>query len=133
MFSNIAYVTVPTTEYDDVINVPGLYEYCIKAVYDEGESVCSNTIEVDVLTGIEENIFNNTQVYPNPVVNLLNIKADAEIVNVELMNIMGQRIIIQKVNELTHQINLTDLQSGIYIVKIQTSKGIITRKIIIQH
>jgi len=124
---------VLTKEYDDLDLLTGQYEYYVTAVWDEVESDPSNTIIVDIPTGVNEINMAGVMIYPNPVVNLLNIKADAEIINVELMNLMGQRIIIQKVNELTYQINIADLQSGIYIVKIQTSKGIITRKIIIQH
>ena len=46
--ANIDYVSVPTTEYLDVALDPGTYEYCVSAVYDEGESVqiCADPVLV---------------------------------------------------------------------------------------
>ena len=120
---------VLTEIYDDLDLPNGQYEYYVTAVWDEGESDPSNTVIVDIIVGVNEIDMAGVMIYPNPVVNLLNIKADEEIVNVELMNLMGQRIITQKVNELTHQINLTDLQSGIYIVKVELENSTVTRRI----
>ena len=42
----IAYVEVLTTEYDDMDLQPGTYEYCVTAVYDDGESieVCADPV-----------------------------------------------------------------------------------------
>jgi hypothetical protein len=37
--ANIGYVAVPNTEYDVMDLDPGTYEYCVSAVYDEGESI----------------------------------------------------------------------------------------------
>ncbi|MBL7105297.1 MAG: T9SS type A sorting domain-containing protein [Bacteroidales bacterium] len=120
---------VLTEEYEDIVTASGLYEYYVTAVYDEGESGPSNIITLDVITAINEISGNTIQIYPNPVIDYINVKSDSKIISVELMNLMGQRIIIQKVNELTHQINLTDLQSGIYIVKVELENSTVTRRI----
>jgi len=44
----IGYVDIPTTEYDDLGLSPGTYEYCVTAVYDDGESieVCADEVNV---------------------------------------------------------------------------------------
>ncbi len=44
--TNIGYVAVPITEYDVLDLDPGTYEYCVSAVYDEGESmlVCADEV-----------------------------------------------------------------------------------------
>jgi len=120
---------VPTESYDDEGLAIGQYEYYVTAMYDEGESDPSNTVIVDVITAINEVSGNTIQIYPNPVTDYINVKSDSKIISVELMNLMGQRIIMQKVNKLTHQINLTDLQSGIYIVKVELENGTVTRRI----
>ncbi|MEZ5197077.1 MAG: T9SS type A sorting domain-containing protein [Bacteroidales bacterium] len=45
----IAYVAAPTTEYDDMNLDPGVYEYCISAVYDDGESFqeCADEVTIE--------------------------------------------------------------------------------------
>jgi hypothetical protein len=116
-------------EYEDLVPSSGQYEYYVTAVWDEGESDPSNIVIVDITVGVNEIYMAGVMIYPNPVVNLLNIKADEEIINIELMNLMGQRIIMQNVNELTHQINLSDLQNGIYIIKVELENGTVTRRI----
>jgi len=35
--------------YQDEDLVPGIYEYCVKAVYDEGESICSNIVIAQII------------------------------------------------------------------------------------
>ncbi|MEZ5197079.1 MAG: T9SS type A sorting domain-containing protein [Bacteroidales bacterium] len=44
----IAYVAVPTTEFDDLDLNPDTYEYCVTAVYDDGESMqeCADIVFV---------------------------------------------------------------------------------------
>jgi len=45
----IAYVEIPTTEYDDMDLAPGTYEYCVIAIYDDGESFeeCADPVTVN--------------------------------------------------------------------------------------
>ena len=73
---------------------------------------------------------NDLVIYPNPVKGLLNIKLNGEIniIDCTIYNFVGQ--VISKKNETTTQINTEDLTKGIYIIQINTSEGIFSKKFI---
>lgn len=68
--------------------------------------------------------------YPNPVKSILNIENDSPISKVEVFNLTGQAILNQTVNTKSAQINLSNLSSGIYLVRISYKNNIETFKII---
>ncbi|MBP6754574.1 MAG: T9SS type A sorting domain-containing protein [Bacteroidia bacterium] len=81
--------------------------------------------------------FNSTvatfsNVYPNPVVDFASISLiDATINAITVMDINGRLVKSGNSNELaTAKIDLSDLTAGIYLMKIETDKGISTEKII---
>ena len=73
-------------------------------------------------TGIDE--FGNPSIYPNPTNGLIYI--DYEITNVEIYNIVGQLVKETKEN----MIDLSEQQTGTYIVKVITPSGVVTKQII---
>ena len=66
-------------------------------------------------------------IYPNPVIDILNINYKEQIKRLQIFTISGQ-ILVTANN--TKTINLQNLTSGLYIIKIETEKGIITKKLI---
>src|SRR5690554_2106652 len=78
-------------------------------------------LSVDDLT-LEE-----VKIYPNPVNDLLQIQSDQEIVGIALYSLTGQKL---QTWENQDDINLSSYASGIYFVKVETSVGIKTTKII---
>ena len=71
---------------------------------------------------IDENVF--LKLYPNPVVDILNIESDANLNQVLVYNLLGEKILNKRFlnrNELA--INLNSLESGLYLVKIITDRG----------
>ena len=74
---------------------------------------------------------NNLEValYPNPVNDLLNIETALELQSVEIYNIQGQKVLSSN----QKQINVSDLASGMYMVRIQDAENnIATKKIVIK-
>ena len=72
------------------------------------------------------------QVYPVPATEILNIKSTHSIEQVAVFNLQGQQLLNQ--NKNTEKINISNLNNGVYIVKIQTEDGLsITKKLIIQQ
>lgn len=63
-------------------------------------------------------------VYPNPVKGLLNLEIESEIKSVEIYNIQGQKV--QSSNQ--RQVNVADLASGIYMVRVEDENNAITTK-----
>jgi hypothetical protein len=110
----------------------GEYDYYVTAVYDEGESDPSNTITVYVVTGVDENEISGLSVYPNPARDHLNIVADVNINNVMVYNFAGQVIMNEKVNTQQYVLDVNRLNAGVYMVRIDTDKGSVTKRIIIK-
>jgi len=74
---------------------------------------------------------NNLEVslYPNPVRDILNIEIENDIQSIEIYNIQGQRVLSSNQN----QINVSDLASGMYLVRIQDiDNNIVTKKIAVK-
>lgn len=73
---------------------------------------------------------NALKVYPNPVKNFLNVEYTEAIKTVEVYNMLGQKVISQNVNANTTQVDLTSLNSGNYLAKIQFNNAVKTVKVI---
>lgn len=93
-----------------------------------------------VLTGINDVNFDaiNYNVYPNPATDIVNINLTNEAsqqASVIVMNNLGQ--IVKSIDlgngiELKHQMNTSDLASGMYYVKTTLGERTTTKKLIIQ-
>jgi hypothetical protein len=71
--------------------------------------------------------------YPNPTTDVLNISNNnnLDIKNISVTDINGRIVKTSNSNEIASaKIDLSDLTAGIYIMKIETDKGISTEKII---
>ena len=66
--------------------------------------------------------------YPNPVENYLTIRSKSEITRVQVYSLLGDLVIDVKTNFL--RINLSNLNSGIYMIKIHSNQFFVTKKLI---
>ena len=64
-----------------------------------------------------------TTVYPNPGTNVLNIKNDNNLLDFELINLNGQIVIRQIVNNNINTINTESLKPGMYFYKLNDNKN----------
>ena len=112
-------------------NVPdGLHEYYVTGVYPDCESA-SETIQVNV-TDITEIDNATTAIYPNPATNFVNIESGANIGRIMIMNNIGQVVYSTVADSQSIQVNTSDLKKGIYFIQVETIKGMVTEKLIIQ-
>jgi len=72
----------------------------------------------------------NIVLYPNPVQNILFIDADADISQVEIYNIQGQRLQVEVINNKV--IDTDNLASGVYMLRITSDKGTSVHKFVKQ-
>ncbi|MCB4807952.1 carbohydrate-binding protein [Tamlana sp. 62-3] len=73
---------------------------------------------------------NTVTLYPNPTTDLLNI-VNAQNSTVSVFNILGKQVLTPfEVKEQNHQLDVTQLQPGIYFLKIDNGFGAVTKKII---
>ncbi len=81
---------------------------------------------------LANNSFDNASFtyFPNPVKNVLNLSYSKEISNVEIFNLLGQKVIANKLSENNAQIDMSNLTKGAYIVKVTSDNQTKTIKVI---
>lgn len=72
----------------------------------------------------------NFEYYPNPVKNTLNLSYNKEISNVEVYNLLGQKVISNSINATTAQVDMSNLSKGAYMVKVTSDNQVKTVKVI---
>jgi len=93
-----------------------------------------------VVTGVdapmatdEVSLQDKIAVYPNPVVDMINIKSDGKLKNaqVKIFNSVGQTVYQNELNSSnTQSIDFKSNPAGVYMVYIKSDEGTITKKII---
>ena len=112
-------VTTPNTTYD--ANEWDQYDL---GVYDGIGIYDPNTASVNSLN------FETIKMYPNPANGnkiFFNLKKD---VNVNIYNVLGKLITSEKVNTNNNSIDISNFSKGIYLLKINSGKRFITKKLI---
>lgn len=66
--------------------------------------------------------------YPNPVVNTLNVSAEIVVESVEIYNLSG--VLLKRVESNTRTIDVSSFRSGSYMVKLFTEQGTVNRLVI---
>jgi hypothetical protein len=84
-------------------------------------------VSIAATSGIEdaENA-SNVAVYPNPVLNMLNIAGD-NIQKVEVIDINGRTVLS---NDRAGQLDMSNLAEGVYMVRVISADGIHTQKVV---
>ena len=80
--------------------------------------------------GVGEQMGNNITLYPNPVNDKLTIEAEAALGTVEIYNLMGALVYSQKGCANKVEINTSDLQSGIYFIRMTNDNASETRRFV---
>lgn len=86
-----------------------------------GNSTLTGDVQDNLLSNNEFSINNGIVVYPNPTSNFLNIESSSIINEITIWSVQGQKVLgFGNVNS----IDVSGLQSGIYITRIQTENGL---------
>jgi len=73
----------------------------------------------------------NLTYFPNPVTNTLTLQADSKITSVNVVNVLGQTVVHQNVsNSKNIKLDVSDLASGTYFIKVQIDKKYATYKMV---
>jgi len=109
------------------------YTAQIFSVYDWGDSFPSEFKWTTGIVGVDE-IFedNSISIFPNPASTQLNIQSEVNIEQITLINLVGQAIFEEQANSTKITLSTSELETGIYFVKVKTTKGVVNKRIVIQ-
>ena len=83
------------------------------------DNVWYDNIYLHKNTTLSSESFNTAKVklYPNPAATVLNLEATGAIQNIAVYNVLGQEVLNKSINAAAHQLDITSLNAGIYVVK----------------
>ena len=88
-------------------------------------------IEKDIDTGTYKLSTHGLSLYPNPVNDILHIRAEKAVTAIRIYDINGTAV-AQDMGENISEIKLAHLPAGIYMVRVETGEGVNTMRIIKQ-
>ncbi|MBP1645024.1 MAG: inlJ [Bacteroidetes bacterium] len=74
--------------------------------------------------------FVEAKVYPNPAIDYLSIETKEVVQMLEVYDALGRRAISKTPNQNNFSLDISNLEKGIYILKLQTNEGIGSYKIV---
>lgn len=110
-----------------VTSITGNLRIAFKYVSDDSKGGVwdvNNVVVENTILGVDDVVADKLAVYPNPVVNTLNI---AETANVEVYNLIGEKLL--EANNV-NSVDVSNLESGIYLVKVSTKTESFISKVI---
>ena len=124
----ITYEIKPTAGFaigDIIPNTASIY-------FDTNPAIVTNTFNTEFVSTLAISDFdsNKTQIFPNPITDILNIQSKAIISYIEITDLNGRIIDSTAQDKIEVTLNLEKLMSGMYLVKITTDAGISVQKII---
>lgn len=121
----------PTVTY----SLAGIYPVSLYATNEFGTShlVIDDYITVDSGVGIfRPKLDNEILVFPNPVRNgEVHVKAGDMILSVTVISLLGQPLLEQEPKATQAKFDVSGLRQGVYMLRLQTPKGVATKKIYI--
>jgi photosystem II stability/assembly factor-like uncharacterized protein len=124
--------TITTLTYDDNNVNSGSYNYCVKALYNSGESA-SDCKLLDVAVSVPgSGKTSGILIYPNPASDIINVKAACTISEIRLYDHSGKLVCQASENSSTLSINFGSYPRGIYLLKVTTKEGTFSSKLMIK-
>ena len=74
-------------------------------------------------------LINKIDIYPNPVYDFVNLNTNLKIIKVEIYDVLGKKLDFIKLDN--KKIDMSNFNSGVYIINIKTEIGIIAKKIVV--
>ena len=89
-----------------------------------GETLDFSAITISAASTLTLQDFGETSIsiYPNPVSNQLSIVSDMKIESVEVLDLMG-RTVLSSSQKVAPMVNVSSLQSGVYMIKLSNKQG----------
>lgn len=108
-----------------LIAEPGNLEMAV----DEFGVVSGTTTYTTTITSLSENTLKGLLLYPNPVFDQLNVIAHVPVM-LRLSDLNGQTLLFEQNNDTNHQIDLSKVPSGIYMLEIIGEKAVVVKRVV---
>lgn len=117
------------TSFTDTFSTGNYYK--IYAV-DKAFNYSNELLVSDATLGLDTNTVLDFKIYPNPASDIITIESNnTELTSIAVYDILGKEVLSQK--ELkNNRIDVSNLNNGVYFLKINANRNSITKKIIIQ-
>lgn len=91
-------------------------------------AIAGGVYKLSALLATQENQINNVfSIYPNPTSDVLNIKTSEKIKSASIFDMVGRNMDVKVID---NTLDVRNLETGSYIISIETAKGISTQKFI---
>ncbi len=89
-----------------------------------------NFLENNTLSNQDFSLKNNISIFPNPTSNVLNIdnKTNEQITAITIYSVKGD--LVKEIKSITNSISVSELQNGVYFVKIELNDDVLNYKFI---
>lgn len=130
-FNLITPSPVYDTTYLDQGLVPTIYRYYVTAYNpDCSFSSSSDTVLINVVTGISSNGKQFLNIFPNPAQDLVTVKSSGDITSIDVFNYLGQMVYrYSGLPGMECKVKISDFQQGVYFFRIKTSSTARTIKV----
>lgn len=111
----------------------GVDTICVEIV-ENGDTISLEiTVNVEEPLGTFDNYLNSlVKIYPNPASDQIFIEfRELKIEDVQIFDLMGRRVEISWRNNTSSKMEINGLTAGLYVFQINTSLGIISKKIVV--
>lgn len=111
----------------------GTFDFAVTTLCASGESEMSESHTVVVQDVSLEEYESSLEIYPNPVKDILTIKANTSIKEINIYNIIGINVYKQSLTSVENcplTVDISSYNSGIYFIKIETNEGEIIKQFI---
>jgi len=128
--------------FDTDVEAQTLYKYQVSAFYTYTNGTCESDFAMALdnpdddfvtvfVTNTHEFGLNNTRVYPNPATNNVVIES-AQMNRITVMNAVGQVVIDRGIEgEQRYDLNTSTYEAGVYMIRIETTEGVVTKRLTI--
>ncbi len=106
--------------------------FCNFGVSGIGENYYFDDIRLNTTMSVADNKFSTISVYPNPCSNFVTFESADSIESVTIYNTLGQQISSLPIDAATQQMDVSSLETGMYILNFKIGETMVTKKLMKQ-
>ena len=108
-----------------------LDEITVTGICGSGRNAENSIVKLHSLSGEETRLDSDIQIYPNPANDFLNVQiADEEVQFIQIYGVNGALMKSLEINQGTQRIDISELQTGMYFIQIQSGEETTMHKFI---